>query len=82
MVISMRRMSRFLRMLVFVAVFSFICFKVLGIVHDMIQPTNKYKEPVGDDAMKVNARPYVEVTSQTVWEELLARLGLFYEIGE
>ena len=69
MVISMRRMSRFLRMLVFVAVFSFICFKVLGIVH-------------GDDAMKVNARPYVEVTSQTVWEELLARLGLFYEIGE
>lgn len=82
MVISVRRMSRLLRMLVFVAVFSFIIFKVLGIVHDMIQPTNKYKEPVGDDAVKVSAGPYVEVTSQTVWEELLARLGLFYEIGE
>ena len=82
MIISVRRLSRLLRLLVFVTVFSFICFKVLGIVQDMIQPTNKYKEPVGDDAVKVNAQQYAGVSSQTVWEELLARLGLFYQIGE
>lgn len=80
MIISVRRVSRYLRMLVFVCLFSFICYKVLAIVHVMIEPTNKYKQPVGSEAVKVNA----DLTSQheTAWQEMLDRLSVFYQIGE
>lgn len=79
MIISVRQISRFLRMIVFVAILSFICFKVLGIVQAMIEPVDKYREPRGD-AVKVDA-PLAEAPP-TAWEEVLGRLSLFYKIGE
>jgi hypothetical protein len=85
MIISLRQVSRFVRMLIFVVAFSFICFKLLGIVQDMIQPTNKYKEPVGGDALKVNGAAQVQadmVSPETLWDEMLGRLAVFYKIGE
>jgi hypothetical protein len=81
MIISLRQVSRFLRMIIFTVIFSFICFKVLMIVQEMIQPANKYKEPVGGDAVKVDAR-YDGAAPEVLYQELLGRLALFYEIGE
>ncbi|TCP59567.1 uncharacterized protein DUF4227 [Tumebacillus sp. BK434] len=81
MIISVRQLSRFLRMVIFTVIFSFICFKVLMIVQEMIEPANKYKEPVGGDAVKVEAR-YEEAQSEAIYEEMLDRLSLFFEIGE
>ncbi|MCX7569129.1 DUF4227 family protein [Tumebacillus sp. DT12] len=81
MIVSLRQVSRFCRMIVFVVLFSFICFKLLGIVQDMIQPTtNKYKEPIGGDAVKVSTE--VGAGPHALWDELLARLAVFYQIGE
>lgn len=81
MIISVRRISRFLRMLIFVCLFSFICFKVLTIVQGMIQPThNKYKQPTGGDAVKVSA--YGTQPGEPMWQEMLDRLAAFYQIGE
>lgn len=86
MIISVRRVSRMVRMLIFVLMFSFICFKLLGIVQDLIQPTNKYKEPIGGDALKVDtpvaAHAQIQTSPQTLWNEMLERLSLFYKIGE
>ncbi|MFD2168882.1 DUF4227 family protein [Tumebacillus lipolyticus] len=81
MIISVRQLSRFFRMVIFTVIFSFICFKVLMIVQEMIQPTNKYKEPVGGDAVKVDAR-YEEVLPERSYQEWFDRLSQFYEIGE
>jgi hypothetical protein len=81
MIISLRQVSRFCRMIVFVVLFSLIAFKLIGIVQEIMQPTtNKYKEPIGSDAIKVSTE--VDEGEQMLWEELLARLALFYEIGE
>ncbi|MGZ4030840.1 MAG: DUF4227 family protein [Tumebacillaceae bacterium] len=80
MIISVRRVSRFMRMLVFVGLFSFICYKVLAIVHVMIEPTNKYKEPTGSEAVKVDAD--YKADSESAWQEMLDRLSVFYQIGE
>jgi hypothetical protein len=80
MIISVRRLSRFMRMLVFVGLFSFICYKVLAVVHVMIEPTNKYKQPVGGEAVKVNAA--TKPGHETAWQEMLDRLSAFYQIGE
>jgi hypothetical protein len=80
MIISVRQVSRFMRMLVFIVLFSFISYKVLGIVHEMITPANKYKEPTGNDAVKVVSHP--EEETETGWDEVLSRLSEFYQIGE
>ena len=83
MIISLRQLSRFLRMIVFVALFSFICFKVLTIVQHMIQPTtNKYKEPVGGDALRVSASQAAAAAPEPLWEQMLDRLAVFYQTGE
>ncbi|WP_157729456.1 DUF4227 family protein [Tumebacillus algifaecis] len=81
MIISLRQLSRFLRLIIFTIIFSFICFKVLMIVQAMIEPANKYKEPIGGDAVKVDAR-YEPVTPDHSYDEILYRLNLFFEIGE
>lgn len=84
MIISLRQVSRFFRMLIFVVVFSFICFKLLGIVQDIIQPANKYKEPTGSDALKVDTPVSAQAGADPdlLWQEMMDRLALFYKIGE
>jgi hypothetical protein len=80
MVISVRRLSRLLRMLVFLCLFSFITYKVLGLVQEMITPADKYREPIGSDAVKVSTGEPAD--ADQVWEDVLARLAIFYQIGE
>jgi len=84
MIISVRRLSRLLRLLVMVCLFSFICFKVLGLLQELIEPANRYREPVGGDARKVDAVHTMAgaTPAEGLLEELLARLSVFYKIGE
>jgi len=84
MILSVRKMSRVLRLMVFVCLFSFICFKVLTVLQGMLAPEQKYREPLGSDALKVNA-----VSAQgagepagSLWDEMRARLSVFYQTGE
>jgi hypothetical protein len=80
MIISVRQISRFLRMLVLVAILSFILFKVLTILQALFEPVDKYREPRGD-AVKVDAE-LADSVPRTAWEEVWRRLSLFYKIGE
>jgi Protein of unknown function (DUF4227) len=83
MIISLRQISRFARLIVYVALFSFIGFKCLTIVQEMFAPEDKYRTPAGRDAVKVdaNAKP-TKAETKPFWEEARERLGVFYEIGE
>ncbi|PWK14514.1 DUF4227 family protein [Tumebacillus permanentifrigoris] len=83
MIISMRRISQLARLVVYVALFSFIGFKCLTIVQEMFAPTDKYRTPAGRDAVKVDAtRHQAQAGEQPFWEEAKERLGVFYLIGE
>jgi hypothetical protein len=83
MILSIRRISRLMRLVVYVALFSFIGFKCLTIVQEMFAPEDKYRTPAGRDAVKVDAAaPREQAGEQPFWEEAKERLGLFYEIGE
>lgn len=81
MIISLRKISRWMQMIILVCLFSFILYKMLEVVHAWIQPVDKYREPKGD-SLKVNAQSTGPQTDETVWEDLIARLRLFYFTGE
>jgi hypothetical protein len=83
MIISLRQLSRFARLAVYVALFSFIGFKCLTIVQEMFAPEDKYHAPAGRDAVKVDAAAkQVKAEEKPFWEEARERLGVFYELGE
>jgi hypothetical protein len=68
-------------MMILVCLFSFILYKMLDVLHVWIQPTDKYREPIGD-SLKVNAEFAVRSTNTAWFDELLTRLKLFYFLGE
>ncbi|KEO82388.1 DUF4227 family protein [Tumebacillus flagellatus] len=83
MIISLRKVSRLARLVVYVALFSFIGFKCLSLVQEMFAPEDKYRTPAGRDAVKVDAAArQVQAENKPFWEETRERLGVFYEIGE
>lgn len=81
MVISLRKISRLLQMIILVCLFSFVLFKMFSAVNVWIQPTDKYRDPTGD-ALKVNSDLY-NAQVDSVWlDNMLQRLKQFYYLGE
>lgn len=81
MIISLRKVSRWLQMMILVCLFSFVLYKMLEAVQVWIQPTNKYREPAGE-SLKVNADLALRLTDPAWFDEMLARVKLFYFLGE
>lgn len=81
MIISLRKISRWMQMMILVCLFSFILYKMLEVVQVWIQPVDKYREPIGD-SLKVNAE-YAKMPTDAYWlNDLITRLKLFYFVGE
>lgn len=81
MIISLRKISRWMQMMILVCLFSFILYKMLGVVQVWIQPVDKYREPIGD-SLKVNAENAKRPTDADWLNDLITRLKLFYFVGE
>lgn len=83
MILSVRKISRVVRLVLYVTLFTLIGYKCLVLVQEMFAPVDKYRLPAGQDAIKVNATlPSQTAPEASFWEEARARLGLFYELGE
>jgi hypothetical protein len=79
MIISIRKMMRYLQMGMYILLFSFVLFKIFSLLHTMVQPSDPYREP-RQDAVKVNASNPQGTSSW--WRSCLERLREFYLIGE
>ncbi|GIM48293.1 hypothetical protein DNHGIG_38420 [Collibacillus ludicampi] len=78
MIISVRRWIRYLRMTVYIVLFSFVLFKLFGVFQEMVQHTDPYREP-RQDAVKVHA---LNDQQGPWWKSWLERLVEFYMTGE
>lgn len=82
MVISVRKVVRWVQMVLLVCLFSFVLFKMMEVVHVWIQPMDKYKEPQGD-SLKVNSDFHFDQSANKDWiADILQRLKVFYFTGE
>jgi hypothetical protein len=81
MVISVRKLTRWIQMAVLICLFSFVLFKMMEVVHVWMQPTDKYKEPIGD-SLKVNTDLYRDPDARDWASEIIHRLKIFYFTGE
>jgi hypothetical protein len=78
MIISVRKWIRYLRMTVYILLFSFVLFKLIGVFQAMIQHADPYREP-RHDAVKVHA---VNDQQAPWWKSWMERLAEFYMTGE
>lgn len=81
MIISVRKLTRTVRMLIWVCLFSFVLFKMLQAVHVWIQPSDRYREPKGD-SLKVDGSLYSHASNGDWLHQISVRLREFYFTGE
>ncbi|MFC4767245.1 DUF4227 family protein [Effusibacillus consociatus] len=81
MVISLRKLARWVQMVLLICLFSFVLFKMMEVVHVWIQPTDKYREPKGE-SLKVNSDFHFDQWRDDWAAEVIHRLKVFYFIGE
>ncbi|GAX91867.1 DUF4227 family protein [Effusibacillus lacus] len=81
MIISLRRITRWIHIVILVGLFSFVLFKMMEVVHVWMQPVNKYREPRGD-SLKVNSDLNLEQRPGYLVDGIIQRLKVFYMTGE
>lgn len=81
MIISVRRLIRWVQMTILICLFSFVLYKMLEVVHIWMQPVDKYREPKGE-SLKVNAASGSQHPGGDWLSDILQRLKLFYLTGE